>query len=137
METKKTKARAKGPPKKTTKKRVGRPPKIDAAVLEKLEYAFTVGATNEQACDYADINAATLYRYKAGNDELCEKIEHWKHRTKFRAKVNVSKAIGEGDLDVSKWYLEKTDDAFKPKMRQEVTGKDGGAINIAFKWEDE
>ena len=55
----------------------------------------------------------------------------------MRAKLNLADKLDEGDDYNSRWYLEKTSDEFNPKSKQEVTGKDGGAINIAFRWEDE
>ena len=45
---------------------------------------------------------------------------------KTRAKLNISKAIDDGDIDLSKWYLERRDNDFKTK--QAVTHD--GEVNI-------
>ena len=44
--------------------------------------------------------------------------------------MNVKNAIDDGDKDMSKWYLEKTDNGFNPKQKQELTGKDGNPIEV-------
>ena len=117
--------------KKTTNKvtpqtnRVGRPTVMTNDVIGKLELAYTAGANNTQACDFADISQDALYDYIKKNPEFSEKIEHWKQRLKLRAKMNIKNAINDGDEDMSKWYLEKTDDGFNPKVRQEVSGSLG------------
>jgi hypothetical protein len=42
----------------------GRPPKITDEVLGKLEQAFSIGCTDQEACSFADINPSTLYAYQ-------------------------------------------------------------------------
>ena len=74
---------------------------------------------------FADISQDAFYDYIKKHPEFSEKIEHWKQRLKLRAKMNIQNAIDDGDKDVSKWYLEKTDDGFNPKVRQEVSGSLG------------
>ena len=61
-------------------------------------------------------------------------MAEWSARTGLRAKYNIHKAIENKDVDVSKWYLERTDDAYNPKKRAEITGTDGGAVQIEFGW---
>lgn len=45
-----------------------------------------------------------------------------------KAKHNVIKAINDGDLQMSKWWLQVMDDEFLPRQRSEVTGADGGDV---------
>ena len=42
---------------------------------------------------------------------------------KTRAKLNISKAIEDGDIDLSKWYLERRDNDFKTKQAVTHDGK--------------
>lgn len=119
------------------KGKAGRPRAVTRSVLRDLELAFTAGATVAQACDFANIAQSTFYLYQQEHDGFSERVDEWRARTGFRAKLNVQKAIQEGDADMSKWYLEKTDDAFNPKKRAEITGEGGGAVQLAFGWMDE
>ena len=122
---------------KKTTNRVGRPTVMTNDVIGKLELAYTAGANNTQACDFADISQDALYDYIKKNPEFSEKIEHWKQRLKLRAKMNIKNAINDGDEDMSKWYLEKTDDGFNPKVRQEVSGSLGFNLVVDDEIEDE
>lgn len=120
--------------KKKAKGKAGRPRVVTPGVVEKLEEAFTVGANITQACDFAGISRDTYYNYCKRNAGFADKVEEWSARTGLRAKYNIYKAIENKDVDVSKWYLERTDDAFNPKKRAEITGSDGGAVQIEFGW---
>ena len=120
-----------------TANRVGRPTVITNDVIAKLELAYTAGANNTQACDFADISQDALYDYIKKHPEFSEKKEHWKQRLKLRAKMNIKNAINDGDKDMSKWYLEKTDDGFNPKVRQEVSGSLGFNLVVDDDIEDD
>lgn len=119
---------------KKAKGKAGRPRAITPDVVGKLEEAFTVGANITQACDFAGISRDTYYDYCERNAGFIDKVAEWSARTGLRAKYNIHKAIENKDVDVSKWYLERTDDAFNPKKRAEITGTDGGAVQIEFGW---
>lgn len=103
---------------------VGRPLAIDKTVLSKLEEAFLIGATDKEACLVANISMATLYRYCEENPEFRDRKEELKDTPKYAARKNVIKALGEGDKNMSQWYLErKAKEEFS--QRTESTGKDG------------
>ena len=108
----------------------GRPSIMTKDVVNKLEIAYTAGANDTQACDFADISRTTLYKYINEQEGFANKIERWKQRLKLRAKMNIQESINDGDRDISRWYLEKTDEAFNPKNKQELTGKDGKPIEV-------
>ena len=110
--------------------RVGRPTVMTNDVIAKLELAYTAGANNTQACDFAGISQDAFYDYIKKYPEFSDKIERWTQRLKLGAKMNVKNAIDDGDKDMSKWYLEKTDNGFNPKQKQELTGKDGNPIEV-------
>lgn len=104
----------------------GRPTKMTQGTLRKLEELFVRGLSDEEACLIADIGTTTLYDYCKENPEFSERKELLKQRVKTRAKLNISKAIEDGDIDLSKWYLERRDNDFKTK--QAVTHD--GEVNI-------
>ncbi|WP_044669615.1 hypothetical protein [Streptococcus suis] len=104
----------------------GRPTKMTQGTVKKLEEAFLRGLSDEEACLYADISKPTLYDYCDKNPDFFDRKELLKQRVKTRAKLNISKAIEDGDIDLSKWYLERRDNDFKTK--QAVTHD--GEVNI-------
>lgn len=106
--------------KKEDKKPVGRPAKITNDILAKLEQGFKIGGTDEEVCEHANINPATLYRYQNANPEFCEQKKAWKRNPIFKAKYTVYKNLD--DPKVAMWYLEHRDNDFSSKVKQEITG---------------
>lgn len=104
------------------KSKRGRPTKMTAGTLRKLEELFVRGLSDEEACLLADIGTSTLYDYCRDNPQFSERKELLKQRVKTRAKLNISKAIEDGDVDLSKWYLERRDKDFKTKQSVEHEG---------------
>lgn len=103
---------------------VGRPTVMTQETIARLEDAFLNGASDKEACFHANISPQTLYSYQERNPEFTERKEQLKESLKLRAKLNIAKAITEGDKTLSQWYLErKAKDEFSP--RSEVTGKEG------------
>jgi hypothetical protein len=87
--------------------KAGRPSVITEDILRKLEEAFSVGATDIEACFLANISKTTLYDYQKKNSEFTERKEALKDMLKYQARVNVSKEINKGNLEASRWYLER------------------------------
>ncbi|WP_024407935.1 hypothetical protein [Streptococcus suis] len=104
------------------KNKSGRPTKMTQGTVKKLEEAFLRGLSDEEACLYANISKPTLYDYCKKNPQFTDRKELLKQRIKTRAKLNISKAIEDGDIDLSKWYLERKDDEFKTKTKLEHDG---------------
>lgn len=100
----------------------GRPTIMTKEVIQKLEDAFTVGATNLEAAIYAGISESLLYKYKSENPEFVERIDSLKGLTGLKAKMVIEKSIDKGDKDTAKWHLERRDHDYKPKSKidQEV-----------------
>lgn len=107
--------------KKEEVKKVGRPTKITPEVLAKLEQAFKVGANDVEACEHAGIDEATLYRYQEKNPTFCEQKVAWKRNPILKAKYTIYKNLD--DPNVAKWLLERRDDDYSNKIKQEVTNK--------------
>ncbi len=123
----------------TKKDKGGRPTILTPETISKLEYAFSIGCTDEEACLHANIGRSTLYNYQNKNPKFVDRKELLKSRPVLMARNNVIDRINNKDADMSKWYLER-----KKKQefstRQESTGADGNAIQshqeISFKIED-
>jgi hypothetical protein len=100
----------------------GRPEKIDAIVLQKLEAAFSNAATDEEACFYAGIAPKTLYNYQNRNPKFVQRKEGLKNSPNLQAKSNIARALNNGVVPTSQWWLEKKDPEFRPTSKLEHSG---------------
>jgi len=98
----------------------GRPLKIDANVLQKLEDAFSNSLPDTEACLYAGIAPRTLYNYQEKNPEFVQRKEALKLTPNIAARQTIVKALGE--ISTAKWWLEKNDPAYKPTSKVEHGG---------------
>lgn len=101
----------------------GRPTKMTEATIKKLEEAFAIGASDGEACFYADISKVTLYSYQKENPEFLNRKEALKERPVLLARQTVLKAI-ESDPATAKWYLErKMNKEFATRTKEEHSGE--------------
>lgn len=85
--------------------KMARPTVMTEQVIDKLRQAFLIGATNDEACGYADISVKTLYNYIEKVPEFLQQIEHWKNEPILKAKTTVVKNLD--DTKNAQWYLER------------------------------
>lgn len=105
---------------------MARPRKIDKEILGKLEEAFKIGATDREACYYANINPDTLYEYQKRNPKFTEQKEAWKQNPILKAKHTIYKNLD--DKNTAQWYLERKCKAeFSTQSKLELESK---GINI-------
>ena len=71
----------------------GRPTKIDSQILDRLNYAFSINCTDSEACLYAGIHPATLYRYQKNNPEFCERKSLLRTSMSILAKQSIIKGF--------------------------------------------
>lgn len=113
------------------KSNAGRPTVITEDALQKLEFAFSRGLSDEFACHYAGIAESTLYNYQNANPEYVERKRGLKSNLKMHARLNVAEAvIDKKDLDTSKYVLERTDVEYKPKTQSEHVGAVPVQVNV-------
>lgn len=106
---------------KQRKSNAGRPTVVTSEVLAKLKAGVLMGFNEEEACVYANIHPATLYREKARNKKLCEDIELWKKNPLLKAKATLYKDLS--NPKTAKWYVERrAKDEFSTKQEVELTG---------------
>lgn len=103
----------------------GRPSKMTPELVEKIERAFMAGCTDEEACCYVDIDKATLYRYIDKNPEFRDRKEMLKTKPTMKAKFIIEDALDDQDLNTAHRVIDRKEGS---KVKQEITGKDGGAI---------
>jgi hypothetical protein len=98
--------------------------------LKKLEEAFAIGASDAEACFYADISHETLYTYQDKHPEFLERKNALKERPVLLARQTVVKSL-ESNPELAMKYLErKRRKEFA--QRQELTGADGKDLTPQF-----
>lgn len=119
--------------KKEEHKKIGRPLKINNDVLRKLEEAFSLGCTDEEACIYANIGMSTLYDYQKRNPTFTDRKRLLKHKPVLKARKAVDNALTSDDEKersvMARWYLEhKKSGEFN--TRSEVAVAADGVLTI-------
>lgn len=100
---------------------MGRPTVLTQEVVQKLEHAFSIGATDIEACFYAGISRGTLYNYQKENPDFLDRKEMLKERQVFKARMVIVQALQDGDKNMAKWYLErKRKDEFATQQINQV-----------------
>ncbi len=107
-----------------TVQKIGRPLAITQDILQKIEYAFSIGCTDKEACIYADIAPSTFYKYCEDNPDFSERKELLKDKPVLAARMAVVKAIESGDTKMAWLYLErKRTEEFGQRKKIEIEGK--------------
>ena len=105
----------------------GRPSTVTPEVLAKLEQAFAIDATVQEALSYAEISKDAYYRYLESHPEFRERIEDLRQKPILKARQTIVKSL-DNPKD-AQWYLER-----KKKLefaqRTELTGQEGESITI-------
>lgn len=97
----------------------GRPTKFTQELLAKLEHAFAMGATDREACFYADVSVDALYDYQKKNPKFIQRKEDLKDSPVYKAKQTIVEGLG--DAKNAQWYLErKRRDEFSPSEKIDV-----------------
>lgn len=104
-----------------SKNKRGRPTKLTADVLQKLEDAFTNALTDEEACLYAGIAPRTLYNYQERNPKFVQRKEILRLTPNIAARKTIVNALG--DPNHAWRWIEKKDPDMRPVNRIEHSGK--------------
>lgn len=103
----------------------GRPPKSTPETMKKLEEAFALDATVQEACFYAGISTVTYYDWVKQDPGLANRLDALRNKPVLKARKTVVDSLGNPDFAFK--YLErKRKDEFSPRV--ENTGKDGAAL---------
>lgn len=79
--------------------------KPEKDVIAKLEQAYAFGASDGEACMYADISPDALYRYEKKNPKFRERKLALKKKPILKARQTIIKDIE--NVDTAKWYLSR------------------------------
>lgn len=99
----------------------GRPTKMTPETIAKLEQAYAYGASDGEACAYAEIAMATLYRYCQENPEFGEKKERLKEKPTLLARRTVVKALESDPHLAFNFLTRKQKKEFSERFESDVT----------------
>ena len=91
-------------------------------ILLKLEDAFSISATDKEACFYAGISPTTLYSYQEKNPEFTERKKALKDKPNLKARQTIVQQLD--DVRVAEWWLaRKRPEEFGDRQKLEHSGK--------------
>lgn len=107
----------------------GRPSVMTDDVISKVEYAYSIGATDMESALYADISTVTLYKYLKDNPDFANRRNELKRNPILKAKQAVFDSVADGDTVTAKWLLEhKASDEYNTRSEVAVTAD--GVLSI-------
>lgn len=107
------------------KNKGGQPTVMTESKVKELEDAFSWGCTDLEACCYANISKQTLYNYCHANPEFFDRKEVLKNNPTLKAKRIILNALHGDDINTAHKVIDRKEGT---KVKAELTGKDGGAI---------
>ncbi len=90
----------------------GRPTVMTPEVLNKLQLAFCIDATDKEACAFAGISEKTLYNYQRKNPDFLQQKQAWKSMMILKARQSVFNAIGENPRLALQYLTKKLPEEF-------------------------
>jgi len=108
----------------------GRPTVMTPDVIETIESELKNGATLAQASFLAGISLRTIYNYFDEHPEFKDRAELLQGMVAYRARINIKNKIEGGDIDTSKYWLDRKDQEFKPKSDLTSLDKPLPILNI-------
>ena len=91
------------------KKKLGRPTKMTAEVVEKLEDALKFGSSVTEACYLSGVSRDFFYQHYQSNQDFSDKMERARGWLSIQAKHTLANSILNGDVKSSIWLLDKKD----------------------------
>lgn len=91
----------------TTLRTRGRPTVFDRDTVRKLEQAFAIGCTVEEACSVSGVSRSAYYKRLEDDQSFMDKIERARLYMVIQARHTVAQAVIHGDIKTSMWYLER------------------------------
>ena len=113
----------------------GRPTVLTPETIQKLEEAFALGASDGEACFFADISNTTLYNYQLKNPGFIERKNSLKESPILKARTEVINGF-KGNPELALKYLErKRKKEFSLRTENETEIK--GEVEVIIKLPEE
>lgn len=142
---------------------MSRPSKFKPEFVGQAEKLCKLGATDQEIADFFEVDVRTLYRWKGEYEEFCQALKSGKTEADNRVERSLFarangyehdevdiRVVGGGIVQtpIRKYYPPDTTAAIfwlknrKPEEWREskaveLTGKDGGAVEMVFSWKSE
>lgn len=97
------------------KKKIGRPTAVTDEVIAKLEEAFAWGCSDIEACLWADIAPATLYKHQERHPEFAERKAELKEKPIMIARKSVVTSLSKDSRLAMDFLSRKKKDEFSTK----------------------
>ena len=118
------------------KNKGGRPSEMTEETVRKLEVGFSRGYNDSECCKYANISRDSYYRWLKTSEEFSDRMELAKCDLNIKAKNNIADEIEKGNLELSKWHLERrAKDEYSTKQNIDADVKTD--VNIVVELVDE
>jgi len=101
---------------------MARPTIFTKDVLQKLEDAFSMGCTDEEACVLANIAPSSLYNYQKSKPEFLERKQLLHHRPILKARHTIINSLGD-PVYAFKYLERKRRQEFGPGVRVDLVEK--------------
>jgi hypothetical protein len=112
---------------------MARPTKITPIVVQKLEEAFALGCTDEEACIYADICKQTLYNFQEKNQGFLDRKELLKSKPVLQARQAVIKSFSSNPNLAMRFLERKNTDEFSLRIQRAADDpKKTRSVQIVF-----
>jgi mevalonate kinase len=106
----------------------GRPTVMTPEVIGKLEQAFAIDASVEEACSFADISRDAFYDYLKKDPKYSDRIAALREKPILKARNTVVAKIGDSYANAMDYLSRKRKSEFA--TRSEITGNEGGPIKV-------
>lgn len=101
----------------------GRPTIMTQETILKLEHAYAMDCTDEEACSFADISRQTLYDYQNKNPEFVDRKQALKQKPFLIARNTLMQGIKENPELALKYMERKKKHEFSLRQEIEHDGK--------------
>ena len=103
---------------------------MDDLVVKKLDEAFALGCSDEEACIYADISKQTLYNFQDKNQEFLDRKQLLKSRPVLLARQAVINGFNSNPNLALKFLERRKRDEFDPRADTVSSFKPISVISI-------
>lgn len=112
------------------RRRTGRDSAYTPERVQRIVNAIRMGATYKLACKYGGIVESTFYKWKLERKEFSEAIQEAEGAAAVGWLAKIEQAANEGTWQAAAWKLERRYPQDYGRTSVEVSGRDGGPVQI-------
>jgi len=92
-------------------------------ILKAIEPYLKLGYSLRMACILGGVKYDVIWRWQNKDEALSIKFKSWQNTINSKARANLEKAVNEGDISTSQYWLEKRDKDFMRKQEIKVSSE--------------